>query len=86
MTTQPEMYTRIEVAEKLKVSLSTVAAIIKAGDMYFVRVGRGVRIPEQSFNDYVAGRPAYVPPSPITGHDATTWPPTPSMFDNGAEK
>lgn len=85
MTTQPKLYTRIEVAELLKVSLSTVAAIIKAGDMYFIRVGRGVRIPEQALNDYVAGRPAYVPPAPITGHDATTWPPTPSMFGDDAK-
>lgn len=85
MTTQPEMYTRQEVAEKLKVSLSTVAAIIKNGEMYFVRVGRGVRIPEQSYNDYVAGRPAYVPPTPLTGHDAGTWPPTPSMFGDDAK-
>lgn len=80
MTQKPEIYTRAEVADMLKVSISTVGRLVKEKQLYAFKAGRGVRIPAYSLAAYVAGE---APPHYTTENepDTSTWPPTPSLMD-----
>lgn len=62
-------YTREELTEILQVSLSTVGNIISSGDIFSIRVGKSIRVPEWSLNDYLAGKPAYKPGDPLLEPD-----------------
>jgi excisionase family DNA binding protein len=80
-------YTREQLTEILQVSLSTVGNLINNGDIFSIRVGKSIRIPEWSLEDYLAGRPAYKPGDPMLEPDYHELP-TDSMFtavDNEAE-
>ena len=47
------VYTRKEAAEKLKISLSTLDKFLFSGQMKAFRVGRQVRITEQSLQEFL---------------------------------
>lgn len=58
-------YTREELTEILQVSLSTVGSLIHRGDIFSIRVGKSIRVPEWSLQDYLSGKPAYKPGEPM---------------------
>lgn len=72
-------YTRQEVADMLKVSLSTVGLMVSARRIYHIRVGRAIRIPEFAVEDYIAGRAPAWPADPLA-QDSGEADPTPSLF------
>lgn len=71
-------YTREELTEILKVSLTTVGTLINDGAIYSVRVGKSIRVPQWSLDDYLHGRPPYTPPEPLLQQDELG---TPSLMD-----
>lgn len=84
MEQKPIIYTRAEVADILKVSLSTVGRAIKEGELYAFKAGRQVRIPGYAFDAYQRGER---PDRPMRGTEPSTdtWPPTPSLLDDELE-
>lgn len=80
-TQRPELMTLAEVAERLRVSRSTVSRMIDAGDVRTVRVARTLRVPTVDVDRIVAGLPPLEPPrDPLAVENEATWPPTPSML------
>lgn len=85
---QGEFFTRDEAAKYLRVSTSSFSRIIKAGKLPYVRInGRALRIARQALDNYVMGvyedRPAANQVEPEQQEDMSTWPPTPSIFEQG---
>lgn len=72
-------YTREELTEILQVSLSTVGNLITEGKIFSIRVGKSIRVPEWSLQDFLAGRPAYKPGDPLHEPDYHELP-TDSLF------
>lgn len=62
-------YTRDQLADILQVSLTTVGNLINDGKIFSIRVGKNIRIPEWSLQDYLSGKPAYVPGDPLLEPD-----------------
>lgn len=62
-------YTREELTEILQVSLTTVGTLINEGKIFSIRVGKSIRVPEWSLNDFLTGRPAYKPGDPLREPD-----------------
>ena len=80
-TTPPELLTRREAADILRVSTTTLSRHIGAGTIYAVRLGRQLRIPRAAVDAFLAGtRYEHDVPDPIGRPDLGTWPPTPSLF------
>lgn len=75
-------YTREELTEILQVSLTTVGNLISEGRIFSIRVGKSIRVPEWSLNDFMHGRPAYSPGDPLHEPDYYDIP-TPSIFQGG---
>src|SRR5690625_6372284 len=68
-------YTRNEVTEILQVSLTTVGTLINQGDIFSIKVGKSIRVPEWALRDYLMGKPAYKAGDPISEpdyHDLST--------------
>lgn len=80
----PKTYTRNQVADILNVSLSTVGLLVNSKRIFHIRVGKNIRIPQAALDDYLAGRPAKWPESPIEAEDGSEYP-TPSVFEGGAD-
>lgn len=78
-----QVFTRNEVADRLKVSLSTVGMLIKSGQIYSVKVGNTYRVPDWALEDYIAGRPSRRPADPLAQDDGTI--PTTLSLLAGAE-
>lgn len=75
------MLTRNEVAHELSVSLSTVGNLLRAGDLFAIRIGKSYRVPREVLDAYKRGEPCpYSAARPEGEADVTTWPPTPSML------
>lgn len=62
-------YTRDELTEILQVSLTTVGTLINEGKIFSIRVGKSIRVPEWSLQDYLHGKPAHVAGDPLTEPD-----------------
>src|SRR5690625_6585072 len=76
-------YTRNELTEILQVSLTTVGTLINQGDIFSIKVGKSIRVPEWALRDYLMGKPAYKPGDPISEPDYHELP-TDSLFkDSG---
>lgn len=58
-------YTRDQIADILQVSLTTVGTLINEKKIFSIRVGKSIRVPEWSLQDYLHGKPAYVPGDPL---------------------
>lgn len=80
-----DLLTRQEVADMLKVSVSTVQNLYTAGHIASHRVGRHVRITRQAVWDYLNGVKRETPDW-SRAQDMSTWPPTPSMLGEGDDK
>lgn len=77
----PDLLTRQEAAELLRVSLTTLTRLTKAGQLGHVKVGRQVRIPRPALDRYLSGSaPERGPIDPLRDPDLSTWPPTESML------
>ena len=77
----PELLTRSEAAHALRVSLTTITRMTKAGQLRAVRVGRSIRIPAESVRAFIAGESSpEEPESPELHPDYSTSPPTPSLI------
>lgn len=74
-------YTRQELTEILQVSLTTVGNLIANKEIYSIRVGKSIRVPEWSLRDYLAGKPAYTPGDPMLEPDHAEYP-TPSLLES----
>lgn len=77
-----QVFTRNEVAERLKVSLSTVGMLITSGQIYSVKVGNTYRVPDWALEDYINGRPSRRSGDPMRQDDGTL-PTTPSLLVDG---
>lgn len=76
-------YTRNEVADMLRVSLSTVGNLITSGDLYAVRVGSVYRVPHYALEDFIQGKPPrYRRDKPLAADDGSL-PPTDSLLAGG---
>lgn len=80
-----DLLTRQEVADMLKISVSSVQNLYTAGHLASHRVGRHVRITRQAVWDYLNGVKREAP-NWIRAQDMSTWPPTPSMLDGEDDK
>lgn len=67
-------YTREELTDILQVSLTTVGTLINEGQIFSIRVGKSIRVPEWSLSDYLQGKPAYVAGDPLAEPDYTELP------------
>lgn len=77
----PDLLTRQEAAELLRVSLTTLTRLTKAGQLGYVKVGRQVRIPRPALDRYLSGSaPERGPVDPLVDPDLGTWPPTESLL------
>lgn len=81
MTTHQQhvLYSRVEAAAILRVSLSTIGREIRAGNIKTFRAGRSIRITEASLQAYMNGETPETP-APEGREDSSTFPPTPSLF------
>lgn len=80
----PELLTRAEAAQYMRVSTATVSRLEKRGHLRAVRIGRQWRIPVESLRAYLEGDPA--PEVQQHRHDSpdySTDPPTPSLLTDG---
>ena len=80
-----DLLTRQEVADMLKISVSSVQNLYTAGHIASHRVGRHVRITRRAVWDYLEGVKREAP-TWSTAEDMSTWPPTPSMLEEGDDK
>lgn len=80
-----DLLTRQEVADMLKISVSTVQNLYMAGHIASHRVGRHVRITRQAVWDYLNGVKRETPKW-TAEQDVSTWPPTPSLLQDGEDK
>lgn len=80
-----DLLTRQEVADMLKISVSSVQNLYTAGHIASHRVGRHVRITRRAVWDYLNGVKRDTPDW-SGAHDVSTWPPTPSLFEGGDDK
>lgn len=77
----PDLLTRQEAAELLRVSLTTLTRLTKAGQLGYVKVGRQVRIPRPALDRYLSGSaPERGPVDPLVDPELSTWPPTESLL------
>lgn len=77
----PELLTRPEAAELLRVSQTTVSRLISAGQLGSVKVGRQIRISRDAIDRYLAGSaPERQNVNPLRDPDMGTWPPTESLL------
>lgn len=77
----PDLLTRQEAAELLRVSLTTLTRLTKAGQLGHVKVGRQVRIPRPALDRYLSGSaPERGPVDPLVDPSLETWPPTESLL------
>lgn len=77
----PDLLTRQEAAELLRVSLTTLTRLTKAGQLGYVKVGRQVRIPRPALDRYLSGSaPERGPVDPLVDPSLETWPPTESLL------
>lgn len=74
------LYTRPEAAEFLRVSEKWLDELVKAGKLYSTTSGRRRFFPRASLTAYIRGQ-TFGPDAGMDGDDVTTWPPTPSMFN-----
>lgn len=84
MEHKQRFYTRAQAAEYLGVSVTTLMRQVKAGKLYTFKVGNQQRIPAESIDDFISGRPALPPADrrdPYRAADGGTYPPTPSMLE-----
>lgn len=77
-------YTREELTDILQVSLSTVGNLITEGKIFSIRVGKSIRVPEWSLNDFMQGKPAYQPGDPMREPDYHELP-TQSIFKESGD-
>lgn len=85
MDTQPTVYTRDQVAEILQVSMGTLSQLLGSERLYHFRVGKQIRIPAEALTAYIQGQ-EYNAGEGLTRQDASTWPPTPSLFEGGSDE
>lgn len=78
-------YTRNEVADMLKVSLSTVGNLITSGQLFAVRIGSMYRVPDYAVQDFLAGRPPRGRDGDPLTHDDAVLPTTPSLLAETTE-
>ena len=77
----PDLLTRQEAAELLRVSLTTLTRLTKAGQLGSIKVGRQVRIPRTAIDRYLDGSaPERGPVDPLRDPELSTWPPTESLL------
>ena len=72
-------YTREELTDILQVSLTTVGNLINEKKIFSIKVGKSIRVPEWSLQDFLHGKPAYQPGDALTEPDYYDLP-TDSLF------
>ena len=63
----------------MQVSLTTVGNLINEKKIFSIKVGKSIRVPEWSLQDFLCGRPAYQPGDPMKEPDYHELP-TDSIF------
>lgn len=74
------LYTRGEAAHFLRVSEKWLDELVKRGDVYSITTGKRRLFPRVALTAYIRGE-RFNPSGSIEGDDVTTWPPTPSIFN-----
>lgn len=82
--TAQNLLTRQEAAKTLRISLTTMTRLIASGKLFHLRMDRRVLIPAEALDDYVNG---IEPPATddLGTPNASTWPPTGSLFQDPAD-
>lgn len=78
--TSKNLLTRQEAADRLRVSLTTMSGLIKAGKIYVLRFERRVRIPEEALDAFVRGDGPDPDVDALAKPSMDTYPPTPSIL------
>lgn len=78
--TSKNLLTRQEAADRLRVSLTTMSALIKSGKIYVLRFERQVRIPEEALDAFVRGDGPDPDVDALAKPSMDTYPPTPSIL------
>lgn len=81
MSTSTQTLKVPEVLERLQISRTTLHRITQPrGPLYAVRIGSSLRYPVEAVEAYIAGKRWGPAGGPEEQPDASTWPPTPSLF------
>lgn len=73
------LYSRVEAADFLRVSVKWLDEMVKRGELYNVRTGKRRLFPRAALVAFVRGE-RFTPEGDLTADDTTTWPVTPSIF------
>lgn len=74
-----EVFTKAEVSQILRVSLTTVGRILETGELHSFRAGRSIRVTKTALRAYMNGESVPRPPA-LRQPDMATYPPTPSLL------
>lgn len=82
----PKLYSIPEVCKALQISRTTLHRLTERGEIYAYKVGNAVRYPAEAVTAYLNGAPfdPSTTGAPIARPDMSTYPPTPSLLDEGA--
>ena len=72
--------TREEAADRLRVSITTIARLLHDGELRGIRIGKSIRIRTEDLDRMIAGLPPLPVPADLAAEDEGTWPPTPSLL------
>lgn len=78
------LYTRAEAAAFLRVSDKWLDELVKRGELYSITTGKRRLFPRVALTAFIRGE-RFAPDGGIEGDDVTTWPPTPSIFNEQGE-
>lgn len=73
------LYSRDEAAAFLRISVKWLDEMVKRGELYNVRTGKRRLFPRAALTAFVRGE-RFTPERHLSADDTTTWPVTPSMF------
>lgn len=78
------LYSRPEAAAFLRVSEKWLDELVKRGELYSITTGKRRLFPRVALTAFVRGE-TFNPHGGIDGDDTATWPPTPSIFNQGQD-
>lgn len=73
------LYSRPEAAEFLRISVKWLDEMVKRGELYNIRIGKRRLFPRATLVAFVRGE-TFTPEGDLSADDTTTWPVTPSIF------
>lgn len=78
------LYNRADAARFLQISEKWLDTLVKRGEVYNITTGKRRLFPRVALTAFIRGE-TFDPSGELQGDDVTTWPPTPSMFNELGE-